>query len=138
MTYPLNGTTAADAADIDRLLSQASGLWSATRAQPGDGSFSETFKAGVKILEDPYLPQLACEIVRLNRIQAGLNPGKSCPAPRFVDPTRGIGLEDVVTPVRAFQFYKQHPLIVAAGAATFVVGIFTVVAWLGYRARGRR
>jgi hypothetical protein len=80
------------------------------------------------VLADPYLPETACEIKRLSKAQAGLNPGPRC-AGTVTSSTAGIGLRYAVGPLRAYIFHRQYPYVIPALAALGLVGIY----YLGYQ-----
>jgi hypothetical protein len=90
----------------------------------------EALKAAAQAVSDPYLPQVACEVQRLGRIERGQKPGPRCSKPARVTPGVGIGLESVVMPIRAFSFYKQYPWAVIGGTAL----AFALVYSMGYSA----
>lgn len=81
----------------------------------------------LKVLEDPYLPELTCLVMRLNAIQESRDPGLPCKrTPKGLP--GGIGLEDVITPVRIFAGIKQKPALGILGIILVLGGI----AGLGY------
>lgn len=89
-------------------------------------------QAASKIAEDPFLPEVICQILRLNKISAGQDPGPACP-PTMVSAGRegkGIGLSVAVSPLRAFAWSRAHPIPAMAAAigavgAVFLLGYFT-------------
>lgn len=72
---------------------------------------------GAKVVADPYLPEVLCQIDQLAQIEAGRVP---LPCPR-IPPGRvgGVGLRKVVAPMRAYVYAEQHPWVypAAIGAA---------------------
>lgn len=112
--------------DWDAVLQQGKDIWES--AQPA-------VQAGMAIVEDPYLPQVACEVLRLNKIQEGRPPGPRCPKPINPKPNKGVGLVHAVKPLQAFVYARQNPWVVPA-AVLGVVGIsFGVGYWAGKRKR---
>jgi hypothetical protein len=92
-------------------------------------------KAAGKIAEDPFLPEIACQIFRLNKIATNQNAGAACShtivAPK--DRDKGVGLSVVAGPMRAFVWARAHPIQAAAVGVLAILGIYS----LGY-AVGRR
>ena len=84
----------------------------------------------MKVLEDPYLPQASCEVMRLSRVSAGRAAGPRCAAPRLsrAQAQKGVGLRATVTPLRLMIFHKQYPWLAPLAGATILGGIF----YLGY------
>lgn len=73
----------------------------------------------LQLLEDPYLSEFTCLITRLNAIEAGQNPGRPCKkTPKGLP--GGIGLEDVITPIRVFTNFKQKPVLGVVGITLIV------------------
>lgn len=93
-------------------------------------------RAAGKIAEDPYLPEVACHVLRLNQITTTGDPGKPC-LPTIVSPdkrNKGVGLSAVVGPLRAFTWARTHPIETMGIGILVVGGIFL----LGYGAGKRR
>jgi hypothetical protein len=81
--------------------------------------------ATARVVEDPYLPEVACQLLRLNAIERGMAPGGSCAkTTRRAVPGKGIGLRYVAKPLRAAVWARQNPLAAAAvvGGAVFLIG----------------
>lgn len=87
------------------------------------GKAGSVVDIGVNVLEDPYLPQLGCEVNRLAKAYAKQNPGPHCAAPATVT-SGGIGIRNFITPVRIYTFHVQHPWAVPLIGAAVVAGIF--------------
>jgi hypothetical protein len=87
-------------------------------------------EAGARVAEDPYLPEVTCHILRLDKITDGLAPGPRClkTVATKAHKDRGIGMESAAGPLRAFVWYKEHPAIVAA----LGLGAVGLVWYLGY------
>lgn len=81
---------------------------------------------GVAVLEDPYLPETACEVMRLSKAQAGENPGPRCAATSRADArkTTGVGLRYAVTPLRAYIWHRQNPWVIPAAVGAGLALIF--------------
>jgi hypothetical protein len=82
---------------------------------------------GSAVLDDPFLPQTACEVKRLQKAQAGLNPGPRC-ATTVSSSTKGIGLRYAVGPLRTYVFHRQYPFVIPTVAVLGLAGIY----YLGY------
>jgi hypothetical protein len=84
--------------------------------------------AALKIVEDPHLSEVVCQVMRLNAIEKKAPPGPPCRAtPKGKSPGRGIGLRHAVKPLRYFVKTRENkyllPLVVGGGAlAIFLVG----------------
>ena len=96
-----------------------------------------TVLAAARVIEDPALPEVTCQVLRLHTIAAGQPVGAPCK--RIVitdtDKRKGIGLYAARDPLRAYVWARQHPLL-----ATLVgVGIVGGLYYLGYSAgKGKR
>lgn len=94
-------------------------------------TIGDAVQAASQIVEDPFLPEIACHVLRLSRIAAGEDAGRPCPA-TVVTPGRqnkGVGLSAVSAPLRAFTWMRANPLVAMAIGGAVVGGVF----WLGYR-----
>lgn len=91
--------------------------------------------AASKVIEDPALPEIVCEVLRLNKVVSGQNPGPSCPRRVITgaDKRKGVGLYVAREPLRAYVWARQNPFL-ALGAAAALVG---VIGYVGY-SMGRR
>lgn len=89
-----------------------------------------TVNAVLQIVEDPYLPETACEIVRLSNLEAGKSAGPPCKRtdPALASSKKGVGLRHAVGPLRAYITVRQEPWIGVAAVVGIVGGIF----YLGY------
>ncbi len=86
-------------------------------------------RAGAKILEDPYLPEVACEVMRLSDIEGGKPAGARCPPTRVTAKMKkGVGLRYAVKPLRALIFHKQNPWVVPV----VLLGTLGAIFYLGY------
>jgi hypothetical protein len=72
-----------------------------------------TLEAAKNILDDPYLPEVTQIVLDLHKLEQpkALPPG--APAPPKVP---GIGLKNVVTPLRAYRYTRQHKWVVPVAA----------------------
>ena len=102
------------------LLSQGAQLFK--QAQPA-------LQVGAKILQDPYLPETACEITRLSNLEAGRAAGAACPRTSATQAqiAKGVGLRHAVTPLRFYIFHRQHPWVVPLAVA----GVLGLTFWIG-------
>ena len=108
------------------VLSQAGEVWK--KAQPA-------LQAGSKILSDPYLPEAACEVIRLSNVIQGREPGPPCPRTPRTAITKGVGLRHAVWPIRVYTFHRKNPWVIPLGVAATLGLIF----YAGYRTgKGRR
>ena len=94
-----------------------------------------TVKAASKIIEDPALPAVTCEVLRLNRVVEGKSPGPSCSRRVFTaaEKRKGVGLHLAVQPLRIATWARANPALAIGGAAAVVGGLV----WIGY-AMGRK
>lgn len=96
-----------------------------------------TILAVSKVVEDPALPEVVCEVLRLHNVTKGLPPGPSCPRRVFTeaDKRKGVGLYVAREPLRAYVWARQNPGM-AWGAAMVAVGLIGLVGYtLGRRSR---
>ncbi len=89
-----------------------------------------TVLAVSKVVEDPALPEIVCEVLRLNKVTAGLDPGPSCPRRVLTeaDKRKGLGLYVARAPLRGYVWARQHPGL-AWGAAIAAVGIIGLIGY---------
>lgn len=75
--------------------------------------------AALEIVRDPYLREAACEVMRLRTLQATGHLAVPCGRtdPKFRTSTAGVGLKNVVGPLRLFQRHVQRPWMLPLGAA---------------------
>lgn len=95
-------------------------------------------QAALRIVQDPYLNEAACEVLRLsNTVRTG-NPGGNCPrtSPRYRGTTQGVGLQHMVGPLRLYTLHRQKPWL----APVVVGGILMLTFYLGmeFQKGGRR
>lgn len=72
-----------------------------------------------QVLEDPALPEVLGLVDQIVQEEAS-RPSSTPSGP-------GVGLQSAVLPLKAFLFYRQHPVVTWAG----VVGLFAVPLLLG-------
>ncbi len=89
-------------------------------APTGKSLFSEGAQALQNVLTDPALPRIQLLLAKLNKID---------PSPS------GIGLSDVVVPLRAYVYSKRNPWVVPVVVLAFL-GIPLLAGYL--TAKGRR
>jgi hypothetical protein len=90
-------------------------------------------QAASKVIQDPALPEITCNILRLNRVIEGKTPGPPCTKQRYTpaQKKRGVGLHLAVAPLRAAVWARSNPALaigVGVGAVGLLVGIGY---WLG-------
>ena len=86
-------------------------------------------QAALEIVRDPYLGEVACEVMRLHTLQASGQLGPPCARtdPRQRTSTAGVGLRGIVGPLRLYQQHVQRPWLFPAAA----VGIVGLAYYLG-------
>jgi hypothetical protein len=99
-----------------------------TQALSGWDTAINATKATAAVATDPHLSEVICHVLNLQRIEAGKKPGVCKPIPVNYKPAAGVGLRDVVVPLRYYVKAKQHPI--AAKAA--VVAVLSGLVLLGY------
>jgi len=102
------------------ILSSAGDVWK--KAAPA-------LKAGSKILNDPYLPETACEVIRLSNVVGGRPPGPPCPKTPPTAPSTGVGLRHAIVPIKIYSFHVKYPWAIPVGVA----GLLGMVFYAGYR-----
>ena len=85
--------------------------------------------AVAKVVEDPHLPEVACQVLRLNAIERGVSTPSCTIVPVAHQPGKGIGLRSVVKPLRLFVKAKENPPLAFLVGAGVVGTIFL----LGYK-----
>jgi len=80
--------------------------------------------AAGKVIEDPYLPEVACQLLRLNALERGMIPGAPCARTPKTRTNKGIGMRYVAPPLRAAVWARQNRLaaIGIAAGAVFLIG----------------
>lgn len=95
------------------------------------GDISSTIDAVAKITEDPALPEVACNVLRLNRVTEGKSaPPCSRRVYTAADRHKGVGLYAALPPLRAFVWTRQHPVAAVAVGAGVVGGLVALGYWL--------
>lgn len=61
------------------------------------------------IASDPYLPEVTCLVGELSALRHGQTPTPCGKTQRGLP--GGVGLEDAVTPLRAYVYAKQNPWV---------------------------
>lgn len=87
----------------------------------------------LQITQDPYLAEAACEIMRLSQLEQTGRPGARCRRTRPTSSRKGIGLREVVSPLRAWIWHRQHPYVVPLA----VMGLLGLTYYAGTQARRR-
>lgn len=76
-------------------------------------SVGSALEAGKAILDDPALPKLTGYVIELQKIQQKRGGGA---------PSKGIGLSDIVTPVRYYVAYQKNRWVLPV-AALAILGL---------------
>lgn len=101
------------------------------------GKVASLLDVGKSILEDPYLPQVTCEVLRLGKIERGQLPGPPCRSTVGLSTAavkKGIGLRFAVTPLKVWSYQRQHPWLLP----TVVAGVLGLTFLVGYNVGKRR
>ena len=85
-------------------------------------------EAASKVIEDPYLPEVTCHLLRLNRISRGENPGAPCSRTVVTAAQRGkgVGMGIAAKGLRVFAWARTNPGLaigVGVGAVGLVFGL---------------
>ncbi|MFQ5937468.1 MAG: hypothetical protein ACE5LB_13780 [Acidiferrobacterales bacterium] len=103
-----------------------------TYYQPLGVTISEAIELGAKAVQDPHLPEFACEVKRLSNIDRGKPAGGPCPrvtaTPAQI--AQGIGMRHVTGPLRLYIYHRQYPwvfplAVAALFGATYYMGYLT-------------
>lgn len=87
--------------------------------------------AATKIAEDPHLPEVTCQVLRLNAIEKGQKPGPACArVPKAAGVGRGIGLRYAAGPLSVFVKTREKPWLIPVVVGSLIGGVFL----LGYMA----
>ena len=86
-------------------------------------------EAAIQLLEDPYLPEVTCNVLRLSKVEQGKPVGAPCPVgPR--GQRKGIGLRYAIKPLRAAVWVRLNPLLATALGISVVgslIGIGVII-----------
>ncbi len=86
-------------------------------------------EAAIQLLEDPYLPEVTCNVLRLSKVEQGKPVGAPCPVgPR--GQRKGIGLRYAIKPLRAAVWVRINPLLATALGLSVVgslIGIGVII-----------
>lgn len=113
-------------------------------ALAGDFDVSEIIKKGgpalqaaAKVIQDPALPEVTCNILRLNRAVEGKNPGPPCQRHVYTQAQkkRGVGLHLAIHPLRGYTWARQNPALAIGLGASAIALIFGLGYMLGERRR---
>lgn len=87
-------------------------------------------EAAARLVEDPALPEVACQILRLEKIHHGESPGSPCPLTVVTKSAagKGVGLSAATTPLRAFVWTQEHPV----AAWSLIVGAVGLIWAIGF------
>ena len=94
-----------------------------------------TIDAVSKVVEDPALPEVACNILRLNEATEGKQVSPPCVRRSYSAAQRrqGVGLYMAVVPLRAATWARQHPITAVAVGIGVVGGLIGLGYYLGRR-----
>lgn len=99
------------------------------------GGVLDIASAALRASEDPHLPEVTCQVLRLSDIEAGRKLGAACAKiPRNASPGRGIGLRHAVGPIRIAVKARENPIL-AWGS---IVGLTLLVFAVGYQTGKRK
>jgi hypothetical protein len=84
--------------------------------------------AAIQIAKDPYLREVACNVTRLSNIEKYGNPGGPCARTSPTTSTSGVGLRDIVGPLRLYVSHRERPyvaplLLVGGLGLVFAAGV---------------
>jgi hypothetical protein len=96
-------------------------------------------QAALRIVDDPYLQEAACEVLRLSNVVRTRQAGPPCPRtnPAFRGSPRGVGLEHAVGPIRLLILHQERPWLLPVVALT-LLGLVYAAGYESGRARGKR
>jgi hypothetical protein len=91
------------------------------------GAITDVATAAFKISDDPHLPEVACQVLRLSDIEEGRKLGAPCPKiSRNASPGRGIGLRHAVVPIRIAVKARENPIMALGFIAAVTLAVFGV------------
>lgn len=92
----------------------------------GDSATTTATQAAMLIVSDPYLKEAACEVMRLSNTVSTGSPGGNCPRtdPRYRGSRTGVGLENLVGPLRLYTYHRQNPWVIPLAAGVGAMLIF--------------
>ncbi|MDP2607312.1 MAG: hypothetical protein Q8S00_32645 [Deltaproteobacteria bacterium] len=95
-----------------------------------EGTWQDTVKstagALIAVTTDPHLSEVICQVLKLQAIEKGQRVGACNIVSKDYLPGKGIGLRDVVVPLRYYVKAKEKPYIAALIAAGVVFTIFSL------------
>lgn len=102
-------------------------------AQGAIGDLATAGEAVAKIVEDPHLPEVSCQVLRLSALEKGVKVPPCALVPVATSPGKGVGLRSVVKPLRLFVKFKENPAL----GYLIGAGVFATIYLLGYK-QGRK
>lgn len=97
------------------------------RPGPLGNVVTDVLSAGSQVIQDPCLPQVAQQVLRLHELdQQPLNPFAPKPPPS--PPTVGIGLCSAVKPLQLVVYAKERPWLVPVA----IGGVMAILVGVGY------
>lgn len=112
--------------------------WGTVVSYQSTGSdLTEALKYGQRIVNDPYLPEVVCELNRISRLEEGLSAGASCRRTRATPAQirAGAGLRHLPGPLRLFAFHQQNPWVLPVAIGTLLAGLAVGGYYVGSRRR---
>jgi len=96
-------------------------------------------QAAAKVVEDPALPEVTCNVLRLNKIAEGKDTGGPCARVRYsaAQKRKGIGLHAAVMPLRVTVWARANPTLAVVAGAGVVGGFVALGYYLGTKERRR-
>lgn len=92
----------------------------------GQSGIRGILQSASEIINDPYLPEITCQIQSLSSMQKGGKALRCARQPKGLK--GGIGMEVAIKPLRAFVFYTKNPWVVRA----VVMAVLGVTFYAGY------
>jgi hypothetical protein len=93
-------------------------------------SSGPTLEAVSKVVLDPALPEVACNVLRLNHVIEGRPAGIPCSRKVYTadQKRKGVGLYMAVTPLRIVTWARENPAVAIGVGA----GVISLIFGLGY------
>jgi hypothetical protein len=100
------------------------------------GGVADIASAALRVTEDPHLPEVTCQVLRLADLEAGKKPGPPCQKVSLkASPGRGIGLRHAVVPIRIAVKAREKPLYAFGFVAAVGLSLIAIGFALGRRRR---
>ena len=94
-------------------------------------------QAASKVIMDPALPEVTCNVLRLNRVVEGGGAGPACARVRYTTAQKkqGVGLYMAVTPLRLATWARANPALAIMAGMGVVGGLVGLGYMLGKKKR---